>query len=53
MATSAVPDVKDKGAPKTAKSTANKERELTAQQQHHVEPEIAEVSHGTLKYHFQ
>jgi hypothetical protein len=44
-ATSAIIDVKDKAAPKTAKSLANKEREATAQQQH-TEIDSGETAHG-------
>jgi hypothetical protein len=47
MATSSVPDTKDKAPPKTAKSTVNKEREATAQQ-HHNETDATEVSHGSF-----
>jgi hypothetical protein len=48
MATSAIPDIKDKAPPKTAKGAANKDREATAQQ-HHNESEIAEIPHGSFR----
>ena len=46
MPAASLAEAKDKSAPKTAKGTANKEREATAPQQQHSELDSTETVHG-------